>query len=129
MRAIKADGARFHALPDALARLVPMFCEMIDTTPALRAAALEVHDRLARVIRDELATQLGVDPADVEPTVASRALVGLVEVAMHSRVRHILGGLRGAALQHAVADDLERGARLLQTGLAREAKARRRPRP
>jgi hypothetical protein len=48
---------------------------------------------------------------------AARALVGLVEVATESRVRRIREGLRGEALQRAVDEDLERAARLLETGL------------
>ena len=51
------------------------------------------------------------------PIAAARALAGLAEVALESRIRRIREGLRGEALQRAADDDLERAARLLETGL------------
>ena len=117
VRAIKADTVQFDQAPDALIAFMPLFGAMIDSTPSLRAAWLELHDRLARVARDELAAQAGVDPQDPEPTVAGRALAGLTEVAMESRMRHIRDGLRGEALSAAANNDLDRAARLLETGL------------
>jgi hypothetical protein len=96
---------------------MPAFGEMIDSTPALRAAWLEVHDRVAEVARDELAALAGVDPSDPEPTIAGRALAGLLYVAFESRNRHVGNGLRGGELEDAVAADLDRAARLLETGL------------
>jgi AcrR family transcriptional regulator len=132
--AIKADTERYDQAPDELVEFMPAFVSMIEETPALRAAWLELHDRLAKVARDELAAQAGVDPRDPEPTAAGRALAGLAEVALQSRVRHIREGRRGAELSDAVNEDLERAARLLETGLwsfsllALGARAKRRAR-
>jgi AcrR family transcriptional regulator len=117
VRALKKDGERFAEAPDELVAWIPKFGEMIDSTPALRAAWLEVHDRLATVARDELAALAEVDPSDPEPMVAGRALAGLADVAFESRNRHVREGLRGQALDDAVAADLDRAARLLETGL------------
>jgi AcrR family transcriptional regulator len=117
VRAIIADTERFDNAPDELVEFMPLFVAMIEQTPALRAAWLEMHDRLARVAREELAAQAGVDPRDPEPTAAAGALVSLIQVAMESRVRRIQDGLRGDELDRAVREDLERGARLLETGL------------
>jgi AcrR family transcriptional regulator len=117
VRALKEDMSRFDDTPDELVAFAPSFGEMIDSTPALRAAWLEVHDRLAAVARDELAAQAEVDPNDPEPMIAGRALAGLAEVAFDSRNRHIQQGLRREALRDAVTADLERAARLLETGL------------
>jgi AcrR family transcriptional regulator len=117
VRAIKEDTARFDEAPEELTQFVPLFLGMIDSTPALRAAWLELHDRLATVACDELAAQAGIDPRDPEPMAAGRALAGLAEVAMESRTRRIREGLRGDELRRAVDDDLERAARLLETGL------------
>jgi len=117
VRAIKTDMERFDQAPEELVDFMPLFLGMIDSTPALRAAWLEMQDRLANVAREELAVQAGVDPRDPEPMAAARALVGLVEVATESRVRRIREGLRGEALHRAVDDDLERAARLVETGL------------
>jgi len=67
---------------------------------------------------EQLARQAGMNPTDPEPTIAGRALVGLVQVDMDSRVRHIRAGRRGTQLRDAVAGDVRRAARLLETGLA-----------
>jgi hypothetical protein len=108
---------RFDQAPDELIEFIPLFLGMIDSTPALRAAWLEMHDRLANVARDQLAVQAGIDPRDPEPIAAGRALAGLAEVALESRIRRIREGLRGEALRQATDDDLERAARMLETGL------------
>jgi AcrR family transcriptional regulator len=117
IEAIMDDTWMYQEAPDALMEFMPLFGAMIESTPALRAAWLELHDRLAKVARDELAAQAGVDPRDPEPTVAGRALAGLAELAMESNMRHVTDGLRGDELRRAVQADLERAARLLETGL------------
>jgi len=117
VEALKADLERFYDAPDELLEFIPHFGHMIDSTPTLRAAWLELHDRAAKVAREELAAQAEVDPRDPEPMAAGRALVGLAEVAFESQMRHVKNGLRGQELRDAVRMDLERGARLLETGL------------
>ncbi len=117
LRALESDMRRFDEVSDDIVAFLPMFVEMIETTAALRAAWLELHGRLVEVVRDELALQAGVDPRDPEVAVAGRALVGLVQLALESRVRWIQEGLRGEALQAAVSSDINRAARLLETGL------------
>jgi AcrR family transcriptional regulator len=117
VRALKADMADFDETPDELIAFVPRFAEMIDHTPALRAAMLELQNRVAKVARDELAAAADVDPNDPEPTIAGWALAGLAQVAFDSRVHHIRAGRRGAELAAVVAGDLERAARMLETGL------------
>ena len=117
LRAVTADMRRFDELADELLRFVPMFDAMIETTAPLRAAVLESYDRLTEVIRSELAAQASVDPRDPEVAIAARSLVGLVEVSFASRVRRIQEGLRGEDLRRAVESDIQRAARLLETGL------------
>jgi AcrR family transcriptional regulator len=117
VRALKEDGQRFAQAPDELVAWMPAFGEMIDSTPALRAASFEVHHRVAEVACDELAALAEVGPSDPEPMIAGRALAGLVYVAFESRNRHVRNGLRGQALEDAVGADLDRAARLLETGL------------
>lgn len=131
VRALKEDAAWAASAPDEVLSFIPAFQEMIDTTPALRAAWLEIQDRLASVAQEELAAIAEVDPSAPEPKVAGRALAGLVEVMFDAQIRHIRAGLRGAELRQAVDEDLERAARLLDAGLwsfqllARGAAARR----
>lgn len=117
VRALKEDTGLYFEAPDELMSFIPAFREMIEGTPALRAAWLELHDRLATVAREELAALAEVDPNAPEPMVAGRALAGLAEVAFESQIRHITRGLRGDELRQAVNDDLDRAARLLETGL------------
>jgi AcrR family transcriptional regulator len=116
--AIEANMDGFDLLEDEQAAFVPKFEVMVKRTPALRAHWLEILDRLARVAAEQLAWQAGVAASDPEPTVAGRALVGLVQVDSDSRVRHIAAGLRGAELRAAVVGDVRQAARLLENGLA-----------
>lgn len=117
VRVLKEDAARLQDIPDEIIGFLPAFREMIDSTPALRAAWLELHDRLAAVAQEELAALAEVDPTAPEPQIAGRALAGLVEVAFDAQIRHIEAGRRGEALRRAVDEDLERAARLLEAGL------------
>jgi Sec-independent protein translocase protein TatA len=64
-----------------------------------------------------LADELQVDYLTPEPLVASRALIGLVELLYDSRLRHASAGHTPRELQDLVNADIERGARLLETGV------------
>jgi AcrR family transcriptional regulator len=117
LRALGEDMDDLEDMPDAIYVLLPMFDELVDTTPALRAARLDLQGRLVEVATQELAALAEVDPRDPEPMIAARALVALADLSYASRRRHIEGGLRGRELREAVVADLERAARLLDTGL------------
>jgi AcrR family transcriptional regulator len=117
LRALSEEPEELEQLPDEIQMFVPLFSEMVATTPALHAAWLELHARLVEVATHALAEHAEVDPRDPEPMVAARAIVGLLEVEYASRIRHIEAGLRGGELRHAVNADLERAARMLDTGL------------
>ncbi len=117
--ALEAFMDGFDLLDDEIADYVATTFEaLIKETPALHAHWLEIQDRLARVAAEQLALQAGIEPTDPEPTVAGWALVGLVQVDMDSRVRHIRAGRRGAPLRDAIAGDIRQAAELLETGLA-----------
>ena len=117
VRAMDEDMRRFDSVPDDLVVFLPRFVKLIDSTPALRAAWLEMYDRIVTVTTDALAARAEVDPRDPEPMIAARALSGLGGVALAARVRYIEQGLRGPELRDAVMTDLQRAARLLDTGL------------
>ncbi len=117
LRSLEHDLYRFDEAPDELNELIPMFAAMLDSTPSLRAALLDLQNRVAVVAAEELARRADVDPESPEPMIAGRALAGLGQVMFDSRVRHIEAGLRGKALRDAVKSDIERAARLLETGL------------
>jgi AcrR family transcriptional regulator len=117
LRALDEDMRELEELPEELYVLLPLFAEMVATTPALRAAWLELHGRLVEVATDELAALAEVDPRDPEPMIAARAIGALHELAFTSNMRHIVDGLRGRELRAAVVADLERAAKLLDAGL------------
>ena len=117
VQAMKKDMERFDEVPDDLVIFLPRFISLIESTPALRAAWLEMHDRIVTAAAEALAARAEVDPRDPEPLIAARALSGLGGVALRARVRYIEEGLRGRDLRAAVLVDLDRAARLLETGL------------
>ena len=117
LRALSSDREELEGLPDEIHMFMPLFSEMVASTPALRTAWLELQGRIVEVATVELAAHAEVDPRDPEPMIAARAIVGLQEVGYASRIRHIEAGLRGAELHEAVVADLERAARLLDAGL------------
>ncbi|HEY1687691.1 MAG TPA: TetR/AcrR family transcriptional regulator [Solirubrobacteraceae bacterium] len=102
---------------DFLHAVLPRFLTMLATTPALRAAWLDLHRRFVTVAMEELAALVQVDPYAPEPMIAARALVGLHDIALQARVRWSQEGLRGREWGEAVLNDVERAARLLDTGL------------
>jgi AcrR family transcriptional regulator len=117
VRALSEDAAKLEDIPDETHVLLPLFAEMVACTPPLRAAWLELQDRLVEVATVELARHADLSPQEPEPAIAARAIVGLVELYYKSHIRHIEEGLRAGALTAAVRSDLERAARLLDAGL------------
>jgi AcrR family transcriptional regulator len=117
LRALGEDLDELEELPDETQMLLPLFAETVAATPSLRAAWLDLQGRLVEVATEQLAAVADVDPRDPEPVIAARAIVGLYELAFAARIRHVEQGLRGRELTDAVLTDLERAARLLDTGL------------
>jgi hypothetical protein len=93
------------------------FSAMVRGTAALRAAWSEHRHAMVAALTQVLADELQVDVTTPEPLVASRALIGLVELLYDSRLRHASAGHSPAELLELVNADVERGARLLETGL------------
>jgi len=117
LRALDEDMKDLEDLPDELYAFLPRFERMLEATPSLRAAWLDLQRRLVEVATEELAALAELDPRDPEPMVAARAIVALTDLANASRMRHIEAGLRGRELREAVLGDLDRAARLLDVGL------------
>jgi AcrR family transcriptional regulator len=93
------------------------FIELIEETPALRAAHGEMMMRLGSVIANAMADRLGVSPDDPEPQIAAHALVGLWQVQQQSVRRHAEGSMSAEQLREQVTSDVRRAARLLESGL------------
>ena len=116
--ALKQDSAHFaEMLADIPTSRIGEIGEMVSSTPALRAAWGEHRYRIVSSLTGVLAQELGVDPQDPEPAIAARALVSLLELSYDSRLRHAVGGIDRMALQRLVEADIDRGARLLDTGM------------
>jgi AcrR family transcriptional regulator len=116
--ALKEDSARFsEMLGDERIGRIGEFGAMVRATPALRAAWGEYRHRIVAALTELLATELRIDPADPEPAIAARALVSLLELFYDSRLRHAQPGIRAVELQKLVEADIDRGARLLDTGM------------
>jgi AcrR family transcriptional regulator len=97
--------------------IVPRFGEMLESTPTLRAAWGDHRHRMVDAVAHALAEDLDVDALDPEPRTVARALVSLTELSYDSVLRHILLAQSGEDLLERVEADLDRGARLLDTGI------------
>jgi AcrR family transcriptional regulator len=106
-----------HDDPVAACTLFRRFGTMIRTTPALRAHQYDVTEQLIAVTAEILAERTGTHPEDPEPQIASTALVGLWRVQSESLRRNLDGAQVPAVIHQVVTDDVERAARLIDTGL------------
>jgi AcrR family transcriptional regulator len=116
--ALKEDSRRFYAmmpadrLPD-----IERFSTMVRDTASLRAAWSEHRHEMVAALTQVLADELQVDCMTPEPLVAARALIGLVELIYDSRLRHAGSGASAKQALELVDADIDRGARLLDTGI------------
>lgn len=93
------------------------FNDLIDSTPSLKAARADMIERLAQIAAESMAERAGVDPSDPEPQIAADALTSLWRIFYRAIVKYSLEDLSMDALRDTVMDDVERAARLLDTGL------------
>jgi AcrR family transcriptional regulator len=116
--ALKEDSSRFYEMiPAEYLPRIEEFSAMVRSTPALRAAWSEHRHRMVAALTQVLADELKVDDKTPEPLVAARALIGLVELLYDSRLRHASAGRSPVEVAALVNADIDRGARLLDTGL------------
>ena len=97
--------------------LIADFNDLIESTPSLKAARADMIDRLAQVAAESMAARAGVDPSDPEPQIAADALTSLWRIYYRSIVKYSTGELSLDEIRAAVLSDVERAARLLDTGL------------
>jgi AcrR family transcriptional regulator len=97
--------------------LVRQFAEMIEDTPALRAAQHAMTERLVQVAAEAMAERAGLDPDAPEPQIAATAIVGLMGIQFQAMRRYADEGLTIDEFRAAVLDDVQRAARLIDTGL------------
>ncbi len=93
------------------------FGDLIRATPALRAYMAEMTDQAASAAAGILAVRAGMTADDPEPQIAARALLGLWRVQADSVRRHLDRAATPALLHERVTADVQRAARLIDTGL------------
>lgn len=103
--------------PGRARRLIRRFGDLIRTTPSLRAYQSDMTDRFAQVATEVLAARAGMSPADPEPQIAARALLGLWHVQAESLRRHLGDAATPDGLRELVTADVARAARLISSGL------------
>ncbi|MFY9782063.1 MAG: helix-turn-helix domain-containing protein [Acidimicrobiales bacterium] len=97
--------------------LILRFNDLIESTPALKAARADMMDRLAQVAAEALAARAAVDPNDPEPQIAADALLGLWHIYYRAIIKYSNEGLPLSGIRDAVMNDVRRAGRLIDTGL------------
>ncbi len=93
------------------------FSELIDATPSLQTAQLEMADRLERTAAEALAERAGVSPDDPEPRIAAVALMGLFRMLYEDARRCALEEVAPDEALRIVTEDFRRAARVVESGL------------
>jgi AcrR family transcriptional regulator len=103
--------------PAAACAQFQRFGTMINATPALRAHQYDVTDQLVAVSAEILAARAAMNSGDPEPQIAATAIVGLWHIQFQSLRKHLDRIHTPARIRKAVTADVERAARLIDTGL------------
>ena len=109
------SAARADDQPDALA--IRRFAELLQQTPALRAAQWDMMDRMVQVAAQGIADRHGHGAADPEADMAAHAILGLWRIQFRSLARHSASSHTLSTLRDAVLADVRRAADLIDTGL------------
>ena len=97
--------------------MIRRFTDLVQRTPALRAAQLEMTERVVQAAAAAMAARAGVNPEDPEPQIAAHALGGLWHVMYLTVARYSDGSHTVRQIQEAAVADVRRAARLIDTGL------------
>jgi AcrR family transcriptional regulator len=103
--------------PDQAREAILRFGDLIRRTPSLRAYQSDMMDQFAAEAARILAERAGMSPADPEPQIAARALLGLWHVQAGSLRKHLASTAPPAWIGELVSSDVRRAADLLSTGL------------
>jgi len=103
-----------HHDPAAAIGQMRRFGELIHGTPSLRAYQSDMMDQSVAVATGVLAARAGMSPADPEPQIAARTLLGLWHVQAASLRRQLDGSRTPEQVRDAVAADVRRAVRLIE---------------
>ncbi|MFI5262116.1 MAG: TetR/AcrR family transcriptional regulator [Candidatus Limnocylindrales bacterium] len=104
---------RWQDLDEAHAvRLFRRFCEVAESSPALRAAPYVELERFTATLGAALAERIGADPDDPEVTLAVIVIAGLARVWARATFKHVHRVSSMAALESAVRADVIRALRI-----------------
>ncbi len=90
---------------------------LIQATPSLRAHQSDMLDQFTAVAAELLADRAGLTLDDPEPQIAATALLGLWRVQFQALSKYLDGTRTPAQVHQAVSAEVNRAARLLDTGL------------
>src|SRR5580700_9629296 len=94
------------------------FGALIQAAPSLRAHQSDMMDQFVAVAATALAGRAAMSPDDPEPRIAAAALLGLWRVQFQALGKYLDGTRTPAQLHQAVSADVQRAARLIDTGLS-----------
>jgi AcrR family transcriptional regulator len=109
--------AHWESTEDVDVSMLPRFIELIESTPALRAAHFDMMDRYVQVAAKAMAERAGVDSDDPEPQIAAIAIVGLWRIYFRSVVKYSQENATPSDVREGVMKDVRRAARLIDTGV------------
>jgi len=116
VRGLFDDWAVEHNTPLDLT-VVTRFSDLVERVPSLRAAQLDMMDRLVQVAAEAMAARAGVNPEDPEPQIAANAIIGLWRIQWQAMKKYSDGKRTPAEVRDAVIAEVRRAARLVDTGL------------
>jgi AcrR family transcriptional regulator/Sec-independent protein translocase protein TatA len=97
--------------------MVRRFIDLVERTPSLRAAHIDMMDRLSQVAAQSMAARAKMDPDDPEPQIAADSLLGLWRIYFRAIVKYSNEKNTPSEVRDAVLDEIRRAARLIDTGL------------
>jgi AcrR family transcriptional regulator len=110
------DWAVEHQRPLDLS-VITRFSDLIERTPSLRAAQLDMVHHLVQVAAEAMAARAGMSPDDPEPQIAANAIVGLWAIQFQAMKKYSDQKRSPAEVRDAVIAEVRRAARLIDTGL------------
>ena len=93
------------------------FGTLIQASPSLRAHQSDMMDQFTAVAAEILAGPAGLSPDDPEPQIAAIALLGLWRIQFRALSKYLDGTRTPAQVHQAVSAEVNRAARLIDTGL------------